>query len=162
MDVLLHVEDGRRKRPNTDNRGTYVQDGWRPSLSGSPFEDFFTSRIRRNSYGHRNIQGIDDGWECATRVQAQIQHLSHSMHFLFPHLQFTITHLNTVPTTKLRTPPSFYLYSYGATCLIATRITFERLGIEFFFLFLATRRKVDLQIIHTWNFCRTYPQVPTP
>ncbi len=31
-----------------------------------------------------------------------------------------------------------------------------------FFLFLATRRKVDLQIIHTWHFCRTYPQVATP
>ena len=26
----------------------------------------------------------------------------------------------TVPTTKLRTSPSFYVYSYGATCLIAT------------------------------------------
>ena len=30
----------------------------------------------------------------------------------------------TVPTTKLRTPPSFCVYSYGATCLTATRITF--------------------------------------
>ena len=46
-----------------------------------------------------------------------------------------LIYLNTVPTTKLRTPPSFYVYSYGATCLIATRITFERLGIEFFFFF---------------------------
>ena len=67
MDVLLHVENGRPKRPNTDNRGTYVQDGLRPSLSGSPLEDFFTSRMGRISYGHRDIQGIDDGWECATR-----------------------------------------------------------------------------------------------
>ena len=68
MDVLLHVENGRPKRPNTDNRGTYVQDGLRPSLSGSPLEDFFTSRMGRISYGHRDIQRIDDGWECATRV----------------------------------------------------------------------------------------------
>jgi hypothetical protein len=47
----------------------------------------------------------------------------------------------TVPTTKLRTPPSFYVYSYGATCLIATRITFERLGIEFFFFFWRPEEK---------------------
>ena len=67
MDVLLHVENGRPKRPNTDNRGTYVQDGLRPSLSGSPLEDFFTSRMGRISYGHRDIQGIDDGLGCATR-----------------------------------------------------------------------------------------------
>jgi hypothetical protein len=48
---------------------------------------------------------------------------------------------STVPTTKLRTPPSFYVYSYGATCLIATRITFERLGIEFFFFFWRPEEK---------------------
>ena len=54
MDVLLHVENGRPKRPNTAN-GTYVQDGLRPSLSGDPWEDFFTSRMGRNSYGHRDI-----------------------------------------------------------------------------------------------------------
>ena len=71
MDVLLHVENGRPKRPNTDNCGTYVQDGLRPSLSGSPLEDFFTSRMGRISYGHRDIQGIDDGWECATRVNSK-------------------------------------------------------------------------------------------
>jgi hypothetical protein len=64
MDVLLHVENGRPKRPNTDNRDGLL----RPSLSGSPWEDFFTSRMGRNSYGHRDIRGIDDGWECATRA----------------------------------------------------------------------------------------------
>ena len=37
------------------------------------------------------------------------------------------TNFYTVPTTKLRTLPSFYVYSYGTTCLIATRVTFERL-----------------------------------
>jgi hypothetical protein len=47
----------------------------------------------------------------------------------------------TVPTTKLRTPPSFYVFSYGATCLIATRITFERLGIDFFFFFWRPEEK---------------------
>jgi hypothetical protein len=36
IDVLLHVENGRPKRPNTDNHGTYVEDGLWPSLSGSP------------------------------------------------------------------------------------------------------------------------------
>jgi hypothetical protein len=49
---------------------------------------------------------------------------------------------NTVPTTKLRTPPSIYVYSYGATCLIATRITFERLGIKFFFFFWRPEEKL--------------------
>ena len=71
MDVLLHVENGRPKRPNTDNHGTYVEDGLRPSLIGSQWEDFFTSRMGRNSLGHRDVQGIDDGWECATRVRVQ-------------------------------------------------------------------------------------------
>ena len=68
MDVLLHVENGRPKRPNTDNHGTYVEDGLWPSLSGSPWEDFFTSRMGRNKIGHRDVQWIDYGWECATRV----------------------------------------------------------------------------------------------
>ena len=68
MDVLLHVENGRPKRPNTDNYGTYVEDGLRPSFNGSPREAFFTPRMGRNSLGHRDIQGIDDGWECATTV----------------------------------------------------------------------------------------------
>ena len=40
MDVLLHVENGRPKRPNTDNHGTYVEDGLWPSLSGSPWRTF--------------------------------------------------------------------------------------------------------------------------
>jgi hypothetical protein len=71
MDVLLHVENGRPKRPNTDNHGTYVEDGLWPSLSGSPWEDFFTSRIGRNKIGHRDVQWIDYGWECATRVAGE-------------------------------------------------------------------------------------------
>ena len=28
----------------------------------------FYVQMGRNSYGHRDIQGIGDGWECATRV----------------------------------------------------------------------------------------------
>jgi hypothetical protein len=67
MDVLIHVENGRPKIPNTDKNGTYVEDGLRPSLIGSPWEDFFTSRMGRNSLGYQNVQGIDVGWECATR-----------------------------------------------------------------------------------------------
>jgi hypothetical protein len=62
MDVLLHAENGRPKRPNTDNHGTYVEDGLWPSLSGSPWEEFFTFRMGRNKFGHRDVQWIDDGW----------------------------------------------------------------------------------------------------
>ena len=47
----------------------WLDEGLRPSLIGSPWEDFFTSRMGRNSLGHRGVQGIDDGWECATRVK---------------------------------------------------------------------------------------------
>jgi hypothetical protein len=68
MDVLLHVENGRPKRPNTDNHGTYFEDGLWPPLSGSPWEEFFTSRMGRNRFGHQDVQWIDDGWEYATRV----------------------------------------------------------------------------------------------
>ena len=73
MDVLLHVENGRPKRPNTDNHGTYVEDGLWPSLSGSPWEDFFTSRMGRNKIGHRDVQWIDYGWVCATRVRKNVE-----------------------------------------------------------------------------------------
>ncbi len=38
----------------------------------------------------------------------------------------------TVPTKLLRTHPSFCVLFYGATCLIATQITFGRLEIDFF------------------------------
>ena len=30
------------------------------------------SRMGRNKFGHRDVQWIDDGWECATRVLAKI------------------------------------------------------------------------------------------
>ena len=57
MDVLFHVKNELWKK-NKDNIGTYVEDGLRPSLIGSSWED---------SLGHRDVQGIDDEWEFATR-----------------------------------------------------------------------------------------------
>ena len=32
-----------------------------------PLEELFTSRMGRDKFGHRDVQWIDDGWECATR-----------------------------------------------------------------------------------------------
>jgi hypothetical protein len=48
---------------------------------------------------------------------------------------------NTVPNKAIKNTPSFCVYSYGATCFIATRVTFERLGIEFFFFFSRSDEK---------------------
>ena len=56
MDVLLHVENGRPKRPNTDNHGTYVEDGLRPSQKERLNFISFRRPCSSNGYIYRDVQ----------------------------------------------------------------------------------------------------------
>jgi hypothetical protein len=43
----------------------------------------FTFRMRRNSFGHQDDQGIEDGWECATREAPSLCETCYSFNLIF-------------------------------------------------------------------------------